>query len=224
MGWQRPAGQADRQHHRYLDCADQPEHDQLGQQVGARRQASRPFPAVDRAFLHQFPHRVGRAREASADGEHQQQGHRVGIVGAGQSLRRRHGPDQQPEYQWQDAKHAEVDTVRGDDSQVPAAQRAQLREPVPVAAGGGGRGSRLPGRPGHVVQFRRRCTARSTATGGIRPPSPGPAPPRRPGTPRPSLACRNAGARPRAARRTPPCRRAPARAAGRTGPGWPRCA
>src|SRR5215831_8280994 len=77
---QLPAEQADQHHDRGLHTTDEPQHGQLGAQVGGGGQPGGTLAAIDRAFLDQFPHRVERPGETGADNQNQQQ-RRGGVVG-----------------------------------------------------------------------------------------------------------------------------------------------
>src|ERR1019366_2476348 len=72
MGREWLADDAERNEPGCLHTGDEPEHQELGEQVGAGRQAGGPFPAVDGTLLDQFPHGVGGTGEAGADDQDQQ--------------------------------------------------------------------------------------------------------------------------------------------------------
>ena len=208
-----------------LDDADHAEDQQLGRQVGARGQARRAFPDVDRAFLDQLPDRAGGAGQAGADDEQQQglAGVRVGAGRAGQALLRADQADQHAEDDRQQPHGQQVAAVGGEHPDVPAGQRGHLPR----------RAAPRDHRFGHVLRARPRPpawsagparTARRPATRRTRRPSRGPGSARRPGTRRPSGPCRSRRAPRRAARSRRSGRRGPGPAAGRRCPGSRRCA
>ena len=124
------AEQAKRHQHDGLEGADHAQDQQLREEVGAARQAGRPFSGIDRAFLDQFPDRVGRPDEAGGDHEDQQHGLGVGVAPSGEPLRRGHEPGQDAEDDRHHRQHGQVTPVGRDDRQVAAAQGAELGQPV----------------------------------------------------------------------------------------------
>jgi hypothetical protein len=156
MGRYSCARHADQHQHGGLESSDEPEHRDLGEQVGAGGQAGHPFPAEHLPFLDQLPHGAEPAGQGGDDDQEQQCGLRLRIVMAAQPGSERVEPDQAAEQYRQREKPDQLAPVRGDQGGITPRQDGQLGQPASRRRRGLGEaasGSRArPGQPdGHVL-------------------------------------------------------------------------